>query len=107
MVLYEAYNQKPVMEVKVLLNALSKSSVLCIFRRNECLGHSHCQNLKGIKSVFLQPCIVALVCTVICLTFDLFEAFVKPEHSSEFLYPKEVTLSRVVATIGWTKWLDH
>lgn len=32
MVLHEAYSLKPIMEVKVLLNALLKGPMLCIFR---------------------------------------------------------------------------
>lgn len=88
MVLYEAYNQKPVMEVKVLLNALSKSSVLCIFRSEMNVLVILSGTLKRIKSILVRPCIAALVCTVTCLTLICFEASVKPEHSQSSLSQK-------------------
>lgn len=43
---------------------------------------------KGIKSILVRPCIVALVCTMTCLTLICFEASVKPEHSQSSLSQK-------------------
>lgn len=95
MVLYEAYNQKPVMEVKVLLNALSKSSVLCIFRSEmNVLVILTVRNSEGDKEYLGE----ALYCGSSMYSdmsdFDLFWGICEARTFPEFFIPKEVTLSK-------------
>lgn len=95
MVLYEAYNQKPVMGVKVLLNALSKSSVLCIFRSEmNVLVILTARNSEGDKEYLGE----ALYCGSSMYSdmsdFDLFWGICEARTFPEFFIPKEVTLSK-------------